>query len=533
MTPLAFTLALGTLASEDLACIAAGLLVARGELGIAAAIVACLAGILAGDLLLYVAGRWLGRAALRRAPLRWLVRPDDLARGEAWFARRGPSAVLASRFVPGTRLPTYLAAGVLEPSAWRFALWCAIAGALWTPLLVGLSARFGTGFAGVAERAEPLVVRLAAAGLLALLLVRMLAPLVTWRGRRLLLSRWRRLTRWEFWPMWAFYPPVALYVLRLALRHRSLRLVTCANPGIPGGGIAGESKYAILDALRGAEGFVARTALVAHTADAVGRAGAARRAMTELGLAYPVVLKPDVGERGSGVGIIRDEAQLTAWCASAEGDFLVQQYVPGVEAGLFHVRPPGRDRGLLFAITEKRFTEVTGDGCRTLEELILADDRAVCMAPAFLARHAARLHEVPAEGVRVPLVELGTHARGATFFDGERLRTPALEAALDEVSRCFPGFGFGRYDVRADSWEALRAGRFLVVELNGVTAEATSIYDPAHSLAEAYRTLFRQWRLCFEVAAAQRDRGARMATWGELRALLRHHRRAVATHVRA
>ena len=62
-------LALATLVSEDLACIAAGVLAARGALSFPAAVAACLAGILAGDLLLYLAGRTLGRAALARWPL--------------------------------------------------------------------------------------------------------------------------------------------------------------------------------------------------------------------------------------------------------------------------------------------------------------------------------------------------------------------------------------------------------------------------------------------------------------------------------
>jgi hypothetical protein len=71
----------------------------------------------------------------------------------------------------------------------------------------------------------------------------------------------------------------------------------------------------------------------------------------------------------------------------------------------------------------------------------------------------------------------------------------------------------------------LRAGRGLrVVELNGLTAEATHIYDPRHGLLYAYRVLFEQWRLAFEIAAANRARGARPASVAELRALLRARR---------
>ena len=50
---------------------------------------------------------------------------------------------------------------------------------------------------------------------------------------------------------------------------------------------------------------------------------------------------------------------------------------------------------------------------------------------------------------------------------------------------------------------------FRVIELNGVSAEATHIYDPAISVLDAYRVLFRQWRLAFEIGAMNRDHGVR------------------------
>ena len=110
------------------------------------------------------------------------------------------------------------------------------------------------------------------------------------------------------------------------------------------------------------------------------------------------------------------------------------------------------------------------------------------------------------------LVEIGTHCRGSLFLDGSHLVTPALAERMDQISKGVEGFTFGRYDVRVPSLEALQAGQDIqVIELNGVTAEATHIYDPQHSLWYAYRTLFSQWRILFAIGAAQRDRGVRPA----------------------
>jgi pimeloyl-ACP methyl ester carboxylesterase/membrane protein DedA with SNARE-associated domain len=527
-------IALSTLVSEDLACIGTGLLVARGTVGFFPGTLACFAGILIGDVLLYLAGHVLGRPAVERPPLRWFIDADALTRGSDWFRRRGASVILATRFVPGTRLPTYLAAGVLRVGFWKFTLWCGLAVALWTPLLVGLSALFGEAFgalfSGIQHRVLP---GLLLAGAI-YLLVRLGLALTTWRGRRLLLSRWRRLARWEFWPMWAFYPPVVLYVAWLALRHRSLTLFTCVNPAIPGGGFAGESKFDILRGLATSPDLVATTERIPAQLTPAARTQAARDAIAAMALSYPVVLKPDVGERGSGVAIIRSDAELERYLTLAGGDVLLQEYVEGVEVGVFYYRIPGESQGCVFAITDKRFPTVTGDGRQSLESLILSDDRAVSMAPFFLHRHAERLDEVLAHGQRLPLVELGTHCRGSAFYDGGRLKTPDLEGAIERLSAGYPGFWFGRYDIRAPSHDAIAAGTgFKVIELNGATSEATSIYDPANGLFDAYRVLFEQWRVLFEIARRNRAAGAQPTSLRELMALLGRHRAALESHVDA
>jgi hypothetical protein len=167
-----------------------------------------------------------------------------------------------------------------------------------------------------------------------------------------------------------------------------------------------------------------------------------------------------------------------------------------------------RLRGRLISITEKRMPFVTGDGERTLEELILWDERAVCLAATYLDLNADRLEHVPAAGERVEIAWLGTHCRGAVFLDGERFLTDELVDAVDRVSKGLEGFCFGRYDVRTESGAALARGEFRVIELNGLTSESTHIYDPRHTLLGGWLTLCRQWRLAFEIGRANRERGA-------------------------
>jgi hypothetical protein len=182
--------------------------------------------------------------------------------------------------------------------------------------------------------------------------------------------------------------------------------------------------------------------------------------------------------------------------------------VDGYEYGVYYYRYPDENEGTLFSITGKRLLSLTGDGRSTLEQLILADERAMCMAPFHFRRHQDRLFEVPRFGERIALIEAGTHCRGALFLDGSTLRSPALASVIDRISRRFEGFYFGRYDIRTPSLHDFRKGRnFKIVALNGVTTEATHIYQSGNSIWNAYRTLMRQWRIAFEIGAVNRGRG--------------------------
>jgi membrane protein DedA with SNARE-associated domain len=523
---------LATFISEDLTCVGAGLLAARGDMTVVTALGASATGILAGDLLLYWAGHSIGRRALRKRPLAWVVHEDDVRRSAAWFARRGPAVILIGRFLPGSRLPTYFAAGLLGIGFWRFTLLALVGVAIWAPLLAGGAMALGRGVLPWVQAYERWALP-ALLGILVVLglLVKVVLPSFTWRGRRMVVSRWRRLTRWEFWPPWMFYPPVLLYVLWLALRHGSLSLLTAVNPGLFAGGFVGESKAEIMDKLGQDDEHVARTERIPAELAPAERLERVRDFQRRQGLEWPVVLKPDAGQRGSGVTVVRGEDEARAYLEHIAVDCVVQEYVDGLEFGLFYVRRPSEARGHIFSITSKVFPKVVGDGRSTLEHLILHDGRAVSLARLYLDRNSSRLAEVPADGEEVQLVEIGNHARGAVFLDGTHLRTRDLEEAVDRVSRRFEGFYFGRYDVRVPSEEDLRRGRaFKVIELNGATSEATHIYDPRYGVLQAWRTLFEQWRLLFEIAAENRARGARTVRWTELLRLMTHYRAAARSH---
>jgi hypothetical protein len=318
--------------------------------------------------------------------------------------------------------------------------------------------------------------------------------------------------------------------LWLAAKHRSLTLFTAANPGIFASGLVGESKSQILRHLSQAAEFIVLentlpvTEKVAAAEKFLGgrlqaaaglETGSTSEGPIEIGPqaqacppGYPIVLKPDVGERGTNVAIIRDATALRAYLKRAIGDVIVQRYVPGLEFGVSYCRYPNEARGCITSITEKHFPHVTGDGRSTIGELIQRDPRAALIADAYAKSCRRPMPDVPQAGERVALVEIGSHCRGSIFLDGSHLKTGALESAIDAAAKEHPGFCLGRFDLRAASIEDFQAGRFAILELNGVAGEATHVYDPKVTLLEAYRVIFRQWRAAFEIGALNRKQGA-------------------------
>lgn len=507
MIPQLTAIALATFASEDLACIGAGVLIAQGKLHFVPGVLACTAGIFTGDILLFLLGRLAGAAVLRWPPVARFLPPTRVQQSSQWLSRRGLIVVFLSRFTPGLRLPTYFAAGLLRTSLWRFAALFALAAALWTPILVASAMLFGEAALRTvfAHQDEGILASIAVVGS-AVLLMRASRALSRFHHRRVWPGRMKRLLRWEFWPSWVAYLPLLPYLLWLAARHRSLTVFTAANPGIATGGLFGESKSEILSHLGSA---AAQFQLIPKDLSPTACIALAEEFLSRHALDYPVVLKPDVGERGQGVIIARTRTELESYLHTAEGDVILQRYVGGLELGVFYHRWPGAAAGEITSITHKTFPVVMGDGVTPLRELILRDDRAVCMAGVYERLCRRSMDEIPQPGEPIQLVEIGSHCRGAIFTNGADLWTPALAAEIDRISRQHPGFAFGRFDVRVPCLEDFRSGRNIsVIELNGVAAEATHVYDPSVSLLSAYAAMFHHWKLAFEIGALQCKRGA-------------------------
>lgn len=138
---LALVLFGATFVAEDLATVAAGIVVARLDAPPAGALAAVILGTAIGDLALYATGRW-GRNT--RMGIRLRERPD-VRKAEHWVAARVLWLVFTARFMPGFRLPVFTASGLVSAPALPVAASVAITTPIWTTALFETARRAGSG----------------------------------------------------------------------------------------------------------------------------------------------------------------------------------------------------------------------------------------------------------------------------------------------------------------------------------------------------------------------------------------------------
>ncbi len=498
---LALSIFLFTFAYEDGATLLAVTLGAAGKLDVRLGFISAFLGIWIGDIGLYALGSSFGRRVATSCWSRRFVSDASLRKAEAWFQQRGPLTIVMSRFLPGSRLPLYVAAGALKLPARLFSTITGICSAIWVGVIFGIW-HVAPQVSFLAGRKTPWF--LVAALLLGPALLSSAPP--AFKRMRLFIRKYQR---WEFWPAWMFYPPVAAMCAWLSVRYRGFSLPAVANPAFRNGGMVGESKIEVLQALMNTAPEAVADGYLIAAGEQTQRWRTLNRFCGERGIAYPFVLKPNVGQRGAGFKLIFTPAEAEQYLSQVQSDIILQRYVRDQkEIGVFYYRFPGQQRGEIFAVTEKAFPTVIGDGLSTFEELVQADGRASLIAKTYTDRFPDLLGRVLPTGERVRLVEAGNHCQGCIFRDGGYLNSEALRHRIDQISRSLPGFFIGRYDIRYSSDEDLQRGEnFKIIELNGAASEATNIYDERNSLLTAYRTLYRQWELVYAIGRANCDLG--------------------------
>ena len=151
----------------------AGFLVGQGRFSFLPVLVAPTSGSVVSALVFYALGRRLGEERLRRFVRRFgrfvLVDESDLDTVSGWFERRGGTAVLFGRLVPGVGTFVSLPAGFWGMSVPRFVVYTALGTGIWNGAFVGLGWVLGARWRLVQEYAPVPQYAVLAAAVVALL----------------------------------------------------------------------------------------------------------------------------------------------------------------------------------------------------------------------------------------------------------------------------------------------------------------------------------------------------------------------------
>jgi len=312
-----------------------------------------------------------------------------------------------------------------------------------------------------------------------------------------------KLTNWEYWPFQVLYFPIYFLWIYYALKARSIFFFNASNPKIKNGGFIMESKKQIYDLLP--QKKYPKTILIRENSDVKDIVSH----LTEKQIHFPLVAKPDIGLRGSGVKKIKTLSELLDYAGKANFDFLLQDFIPfEKEVGVFYVRHPLQKKGKITGIVSKEFLIVKGDGQSTIEDLIKKNPRFELQLHALKAEYGPKLQHILPADETLNLVPYGNHARGAKFLDGSDWITPKLTKTINDIAAEIPEFYFGRFDIMYNTFEELERGEnFQIVELNGAASEPTHIYDPKHSVWFAWKELARHITYMYEISAENHKMG--------------------------
>ncbi len=263
--------------------------------------------------------------------------------------------------------------------------------------------------------------------------------------------------------------------------------------------MVGEKKSDIFDLIP--DEYMPKTLLI--------RKGDLERAALEAEkMGFPVIAKPDVGERGNWVSKIHSQQALKKYVEACPVDFLIQEMVDlPIELGVFYAKYPDRD-GKVTSIVRKDFLSVTGDGKTTVNQLLEKNTRALMTADLESDYLKQIGSEIPEKGEQVLIEPIGNHCRGTKFLNDNHEIDDELDQAFNTLADQIPEFYFGRFDIKCQSYEDLKQLKnFKILELNGAGAEPAHIYQPGYPLWKAYKDIFWHLSVLSDISRLNRKKG--------------------------
>ncbi len=218
------------------------------------------------------------------------------------------------------------------------------------------------------------------------------------------------------------------------------------NPGLQMGGVLNYSKIGLLKKLDNRLRQIPITRLLPHKITLENALFSIKTA----GLTFPFIIKPDIGAQNVGVAKIDSAQELEVYLEFAPMDVLVQQIVVAkLEFAAIWYRLPNASKGKILglALRNRDKNNIASTTCKNLD------------------------FEIDA----------------------------ALHQAFEPLTASLTDVFFGRFDLIADDVDAIRAGNFHIVEMNGAFAMPLQLYDISWSFWARIRGFSRHWAIMAEI----------------------------------
>jgi hypothetical protein len=299
---------------------------------------------------------------------------------------------------------------------------------------------------------------------------------------------------WRYWPMELLYLPLTLYIFFVgSLKTQRLFYFAAANPKVPLGGFASDSKFSITSAIP--DEFKPKTFLVLKS-DSTDELNSKLENNT---IHFPLFTKPDIGEGGFLVKKINSMPELIAYHTSYNMNYLVQEYIDDpIELSILIHNADGQLK--ISSITERKYLSIEGDGISTLENLLYTNKRIKFRINNIIEKCKDELHVVLKKGEVYQPILIGNWDYGANYIERTEMANHVLTQVMEDINKTINLFNYARYDIKCKTEEELFLGFFKILEINGVKGEPIHIYDSKYSLAKAYSEIFKHWGFIMKIS---------------------------------
>lgn len=287
------------------------------------------------------------------------------------------------------------------------------------------------------------------------------------------------------------------YAIYLAIKAKSPVFFSNANPTIKSSGNGTESKFDTLQLIPNE--FVPKSLLHISTESIENTL----QKIDNQSFNFPLIVKPDVGFRGLLVKKVMSKTALSTHLQKYPINFIIQEFIDlPQECGIFFYKDTVINQFKISSLTLKAYLSVLGDGQSNLYQLIEKDPRAKLYLEYLVNEVQCDTTFIPKKNEICTLSTIGNHSKGTQFIDGNQFITKELEESFNQFLNQVKGFNYGRIDLKYNTLQELyNAQNFKVIEINGIIAEPTHIYDETkNTYFIALKQIRKHWNYLYKIS---------------------------------